>query len=376
MQNKLRNPLKKWLAPALLTGAALALAVPAEALLIMERDGTEFHMEVHTVGRLQALDHDADSKAAAGFGKHDVNPGFQHAIGNLGWRLVMQDYVDVFFDVTIASRVKADTMWGHQGYMLIKQVPEASALSGANVFFDFFDVKAGQFIADFGNEIHRRSLNADVQRNPLVGNPVVSPHATEVAVEVIHNNPAGFGAMVGMGSGVATENLGSGSRPSFRAKAWTDIPGANGLELAGSFYRVNHGDAIGRGSNLFRTERLGGQYSGVWDDGNAPGQVMIGDGTSVTAWQLDATWSADDRTTLWGHVGRASDDRGATDEAWYYYGVTGQYYAIQDALYVAARYSAADASRFQSDRSNDGSIQRWQVGGGLWILPEMLLLKV
>ena len=362
-------------------GAATAslIAPPtAEAILLTEMNGYELHMEVHTVGRLQALDHDADDKSAAGFDKEELSDaGLQHAIGNLGWRLFYEDYYEVFFDVTLASRVNADKVWGHQGYILLKQMPEDSLLPAANAILDHIDIKAGHFMVDFGNEIHRRSNNADVQRNPLIGNPVVSPHATEAGIEIIHQNERGFGAMVGTGSGVATENFSEGARFSYRGKVWADVPQIP-VDVAASYYRANHGSGFQGfgGSNLFRTERLGGAYAGVWDDGNAPGHVLIGDGADLEAWQLDAGWNPDDRFELVGHFGRADDKNvlGAGDsEAWLYYGATGKVYLMPDAVYAAARYSAADAQRFAGDSSNDGRIDRFQIGGGAWVLDGLLL---
>ena len=355
--------------------AGLIATPDAKAILLTEIDGYELHMEVHTVGRLQALDHNADDKAAAGFDKEELSDaGLQHAIGNLGWRLFYEDYYEVFFDVTLASRVNADKVWGHQGYILLKRMPENSLLPQANVVFDHIDVKAGHFMVDFGNEIHRRSNNADVQRNPLVGNPVVSPHATEAGIEIIHRNPQGFGLMIGTGSGVATENFSEGARFSYRGKFWVDIPEAP-VDFAASYYRANHGSSVVRGANLFRTERLGGQYGGIWDDGGAAGQITIGNGTDIEAWQLDAGWAPDDRLDFTGFFGRAEDNNMAGSERWFYYGATGQVYLLPDSVYLAARYSAADAQRFSGDSSNNGRVDRYQAGIGAWVL-DGLLLKV
>lgn len=363
--------------------AVLLLASgPAHGLMLFDRDGVRLEMELHTVGRMQALRQDASIRQVDADGETTVrdarsksSPAFQHAIGNIGWRFFYHDYLEVFFDATMASRVAADKWWGHQGYMLVRQLPEDSPVAGFNRVLRHIDVKAGQFVVDFGNERFRRSYNADVRHNPLVGNPIVSPHATEVGVEIVHQNPRGFGVMAGFGSGVATENFDEDSRLSYRGKLWAGPSGPGGVEAALSLYHVQHGSGIARGSNLFRTERLGGQYAGVWDDGNAPGQVMIGDGTNLTAWQLDSGWNPTERLAIRGYFGQASDDQGQTDEAWNYYGATGQYFLLPDALSLACRYSAANARRFQGSSANDGMLDRWQAGGGLHVM-EGVLLKV
>lgn len=375
MLTKTLNFSKKSISSVALLGATLAVVAPASAVEVINTDSVKFSIEVHTVGRLQALDNSARNSDAAGFAMLDTDLGFQHAIGNLGMRLDWHNSIEIFFDATMASRVASDKWWGHQGYMYITQLPPNSGLQAANALFDFIDIKAGQFIVDFGNEINRRSLNADTQRNPLIGNPVVSPHATEVGVEIIHQNPAGFGAMVGFGSGVSTDNFSDASNMSYRTKVWGGIPNVDGLHFAASYYRVSHGDSMGAGANLFRTDRLGSPYASIWGGGGGAGQVMIGNGTNLKAWQLDLGWEPSSDLAVWAFYGSASDDRGATDESWKYYGVTGKYYIFPELLYAAARYSAADADRFGSDPSNDGIIERVQVGGGVWIIPDMLLFK-
>ncbi|MCC5850122.1 MAG: hypothetical protein JJU29_18715 [Verrucomicrobia bacterium] len=356
-----------------LLGVALFLNPVTRGVLLSEEDGVAFHMEVHTVGRLQALDHRANDKEAAGFSNEQLSDGgFQFAIGNLGWRLVHREDYEVFFDVTVASRVHNDKMWGHQGYIVLKQMPDDSLVPWANGLFQFVDIKAGHFIIDFGNEVHRRSLNADTQRNPLVGNPVVSPHATEAGIEIIHQNERDFGVMLGFGSGVATENFTEDSHLSYRGKIWGEVPGVP-LAASASYYRADHGESVSRGSNLFRTERLGGQYAGIWDDSASVGQVLIGNGTQLEAWQVDADWQPGTRIGLSGFVGQAKDQNTDGDESWMYYGVTGKLNLIGDDLYLAARYSSADASRLGGDSNNDGRVDRWQVGAGARLFDGLLL---
>jgi len=358
-----------------LVAVALMMALPSRGVLLSEEDGVAFHMEVHTVGRMQSLNHRANDKEAAGFKNEELSDGgLQYAIGNLGWRLVHREDYEVFFDVTVASRVHNDKMWGHQGYILLKQMPSDSLIPSANAIFEYIDIKAGHFIVDFGNEVHNRSLNADTQRNPLVGNPVVSPHATEAGIEIIHQNPRNFGAMFGFGSGVATENFTEDSRFSYRGKLWGDVPGTP-VHASASYYRTNHGDSVERGSNLFRTDRLGGQYGGILDDGGAVGQVLIGNGTQLEAWQVDADWQLSSRMGLNAFVGQAKDGNVAGDESWMYYGVTGKLNLLREDVYLAARYSSADADRLGGDSDNDGRIDRWQVGAGAWLF-EGLLLKL
>ena len=158
--------------------------------------------------------------------------------------------------------------------------------------------------------------------------------------------------------------------------------------FSSSIYWVDHsGNPTGHPntgsfSNMFRANRTGGPYSGVLDDGTAPGQVTPGSGQKLTAAQFDLSWDGKP-LELYGNFGWVEDadlngsDAGDPREAWLYYAAESVYY-FTSRLYAAARYSGASALSLQSaadptqDVNSDGAVNRIQVGGGYWLYPAVL----
>ena len=350
-------------------------------------DETRLNFGFHVVGRGQWFDQNR-VRVDDGDGNWEepanLGPGMQTGWGNLDFQLDIGGDIEVYFDLLIATQRHPTRTWGSQGYFYIRQLPEDSFLAPANTLFEFIDIKAGNFNPNFGNDIHRRSINADVQRNPLIGNPVVSPQGVEPGLEIIHEgqiNGRDFGLMAGGGIGAPEQDFNNDRKFSTRGKGW--FSPLDDLELAYSIYHVDHGDEVDRGTNLFRRERYGSAYSSVWnlhdDDGGSgegPGQVRIGDGRRLTAMQGDLSWDITDRffaNTHFGHANASGADPSdqAGKEKWFYYGADLTYYLTND-VYVAGRFSEANARRFlESD--NTGRVSRLQGGVGLWILDGLLI---
>ena len=350
-------------------------------------DDIRFNLGFHVVGRGQWM-RQSDTYVYDGTDftePSSLSPGMQTGFANVDFQLDIGGDIELFFDGLFATQRHPTRFWGHQGYFYIRQMPEDSPLAAFNNVFEYIDVKAGNFYIDFGNEVHRRSLNADVQRNPLIGNSIVTPHGVEPGLEIIHKGDLdghNYGLMVGAGTGAPEEDFHRDRSFSFRGKAWFEPD--ESIQIAGSFYHVDHGDDVDRGSNLFRRERLGAPYASVWnfgdDDsgsGEGPGQVRIGDGRRVTAGQGDLNWDITDRLFLNSHVGMVnasgadpSDETGT--ERWWYYGADLTFYLTED-VYIAGRYSEANSRKFLTS-DNTGRVGRAQIGGGVW-LTERLLFK-
>lgn len=348
---------------------------------------TRLNFGFHVVGRGQSFDQN-QVRVHVGDGiwekPANIGTGLQTGWGNLAFQLDIGGDIEVYFDLLIATQRHPTRTWGSQGYFYIRQFPEDSFLASANGLFEYIDIKAGNFSPNFGNDIHRRSLNAEVQRNPLIGNHVVSPQGVEPGLEIIHEgliNDRAYGLMIGGGIGAPEQDFNTDRKFSTRAKGW--FSPLLDLELAYSIYHVNHGEDVSRGSNLFRRERYGSSYSSVWNlqdddsgDGEGPGQVRIGDGKELTAMQGDLSWDITDRlfaNTHFGHVDTSGADPSdlSGDEEWYYYGADLTYY-LTDSVYVAGRFSEANARKFiESD--NTGRVSRYQAGLGIWILDGLLL---
>jgi hypothetical protein len=348
-------------------------SVPAQAeVTITETDDYRLGMFVHTAGRVQALD---DENA-------ELSTNFQHALGNIGFRLETGDYAEVFFDATMASRVHAEKWWGHEGYVIGRYFPEKSGLTFLNPIMEYVNIKAGHMRIDFGNSVHRRSLNADAQRNPLVGNSIVSPHATEAGIELIHEAER-YKLVAGISAGNPTDNFSEFANPAYHGKVEVEV--IPGLNVAGSYYSVSHDDGEAGvdtpsvKTNLFSTDRLGEAYGGVTL--GSGGQIQPGAGADVSAWQADISYEPTEKVALHGFYGNVQDDQvdnwrsfGSAhpgDSEWDYYSAEGSY-KFAPYWEAAARYSVADAQEVGGDSSEDGEIDRVQVGVNTWMTERMM----
>jgi len=345
----------------------------------------KFFMGLHTVARFQALTQENVFVLSGGefVEPVELGAGAQTSFANLEFRVNLSDDIVVYFDGLLATQRHPTQWWGGNGYIYFRRMPENSFLSVFNGIFNYIDLKVGNFYADFGDEWYRRSMNGDVQRNPLVGTPVVSTLGTEPGFEIIHKRPR-YGLMVGAGTGAPEQDMRADRGYSFRTKAW--VSPIENMYLSGSYYTTNHEAGAARGTNLFRRERLGGSYSSVWNlhndnsgDGEGPGQVRIGDGKELDAFQFDLTWRPITTTHFKAHYGLANASgpnpryNATTDagtEEWAYYGADITQY-IHRSIYLSARYSEANASQFSNVAA--GSVNRFQIGAGAWITNRMLM---
>ncbi len=349
-------------------------------------DNLTFTMGLHSVGRVQVLSQD---NTRVWDGSDWITPdsnlhGMQTSFANLEFLITIGDNdIDVFFDGLLGTQRHPSRWWGNHGYMYIRSIPGNSFLTVLNPLLEHIDIKAGNFNVDFGEHQYTRSVNADVHRNPLVGNPVLSPIGTEPGMEIILDKNS-FGLMVGTGIGAPEQDFQEARKYSFRSKLWLDA--IDGVYLSGSFYTVNHDQEANRGTNLFRRERHGSSYGAVWnlnnDDGGSgegPGQVRPGNGRELTAWEINGIFTPFDGNKISAFFGQGSDSgpdpdvfgEGIGDEEWTYYSLEAQQF-LNDNFYLTARYSNVDYSKFLTD-DNDGNVSRIQAGFGTFVTDNILL---
>ncbi len=344
-----------------------------------------FKLGLHSVGRIQILSQD---NVRVWSGGDWVTPdnnlqGMQTSFANLEFMMTIGDNdIDVFFDGLLATQRHPSQWWGNQGYMYIRNIPGNSFLTALNPLLEHIDIKAGNFFANFGEHQFTRTLNADAHRNVLVGTPVLSPLGSEPGLEIYHKGN-GYGLMVGAGIGAPEQDFQEARKYSFRTKLWLDM--IDGVYLSGSFYTVNHDAGVNRGTNLFRRERHGSSYGGVWNlnndnsgAGEGPGQARPGVGQELTAWEVNAILTPFKGNKISAFYGMASDlgpnpnnFAQSGEEEWSYYSFEAQQF-LNDNFYLAARYSAIDYSKFLTT-DNDGRVSRIQGGFGTFITDNILL---
>ena len=331
----------------------------------------EIHMRLETVGAWHALDIDNDLGTAP-----DMTTGLAAAQGNLYLFATVADGIDVFTEFYLSSKHHQGEFSDREGYVLISHLPERVNAPPLRWLFEHVDVKGGHFEIDYGNQHWVRSDNAEVQRNPLVGNYLVDPNVVEGGVELIgHHNWLHW--VAGMGNGMNTEDFRKGREYSKHGKLMIEGP-RKAWNLAGSFYAVDQSDSlitapatIGSKSGFLSGDRSGSRYSGLNPASGATdpdfGQLYLGNGQDLFAWQADAgffcgPWAF---TGLFGFFEDADTNGAAVadpEDQWTYFGGDVKYNLTQHA-YLAGRYSGARADKIASADS-DARGDRWQAGFG------------
>ncbi len=309
--------------------------------------------------------------------------GFQSARGNLNFAAHIADGIDIFFNAFLSSNHHVGQWYDDEGYITVSKLPESSDILGLNnTLFKYVTLTAGFIPVDYGLWWEIRSDNADVQRNPLIGNYIVDANDVEPSVQ-IKTKPGLINALVAFGDGTTTGDFTPGRGNEVNAKVWLNLK--NEFQLAGSIYRSNQANngtgypTGGSTTDLYAGNRSGSQYSGIFGDNPEAGDIAPQKGQDVTAFQFDGYYNLKP-LQVFGMYGYTKDADingsapGNPQESWSYFGGDVTYYLFP-ALYVAARYSAAISNMYQGIdvSTNPVSANRFQVGAGVWVTNSMLL---
>ena len=354
------------------------------SLQIGQTDDFSAYMGLTTVGRLQGFDQrrvsipqrpEPDGETPDPLTPKSLEWGTQYPFGSMDFKAEFDDgTILTYWEFFIANRPDASKMQGSQGYLLFRGLPGGQM----ERLFEVVEIKVGQFEINFGDHIYRRSSNARVQQNALIGNNLVDPRATETGFEV-RTRQSPVQLSLGVTDGSEGEDFSRGRGVGYNAKIWANP--VNNLRLALSGYYVDHSrNPAARGSsqsNIHRTLRDGGPYGGVLDDGGAAGQLFIGAGQELTASQLDMTTRLG-LLEVYANVGYAEDsningsNEGRPKEAFWYYTLE-SVYDFTDRFYGAARFSGASADKVGGENS-DGYVNRYQAGVG-YRLSDYIMVK-
>lgn len=330
-------------------------------------------LRVLTVGSWQALQQKNNNGTLP-----EVESGFQAALANLELFTTVHPGIDVYADFYLSSRRHLGTLYAREGYLMISQLPEnLNVLSLNEKVFKYIRVKGGHFELDFGHQHLSRSDNADIYRNPLIGNYVVDPNTVEGGVEVLADVDW-LHLVGGVGNGVTTEKFTAGRAYSRHGKVLIE-PKSKRFFVAGSIYRVHH--SSNSTTELFTALRSGSRYAGVFgptsiDADPDAGQVFMGRGYNVLAYQFDGgiKLAKLSLSGLWGWYRDADTNSGLTAgtpmEKWTYWGAEAKY-DLTERLWLASRFSAA-RSAFIRGVSQDGRVGRTQAGFGYKVADGMV----
>jgi hypothetical protein len=346
---------------------------PDVPLQIGHYEDLHLYMGLQTVGRFQAITQ--NKVVVGGMPQSGLNPGLQDPFANLSFLATIPDKMDVYFDLYVASRPHPNTMYAHEGYLLFKQMPAPLDTGLLGDVFNYINVKVGAFDIDFGDGNYRRSNNAFVQRNPLIGNPLVDPNVEEIGGEV-YTIKGPIYALFGLTNGTTTEHFDYGTEPAIHGKIW-----GNPLPEVRTSVSAYHVDLAGTNtlyetSDLYSAGRSGEPFGGIFGNGDDPGSILPQAGRDVTAVQGDVTWNHWP-FEAYGNVGWTQDSDtngpgpGHPAERWTYGTAEGVYH-LTPGFYFAGRYGLADAESVGGVRTN-GWVDRGELGCGYWLTNDVLI---
>ena len=340
---------------------------------IGKSEDLELYMGFRSVGRFQALQQRKclyRRRPAGG-----LDPGIQDPFANLSFLGVDSGQAGRAISTCTSPAGRTPTPCTRmRDILLFKQLPAPFEAGPLGQAFNYVNLKVGTFDLDFGDDNYRRSNNARVQRNPLIGNPLIDPNVEELGAELYSiKGPVYW--LIGVGSGTTTEYFDYGSSASFHGKLWAyPLPD---LRTSVSAYHVDLSgtNTANQNSDLYNAGRSGEPFAAVFGGGDDPGSILPGNGKDVTAVEGDATWNHWP-FEVYSNVGytQDSDTNGPTPgtpaERWLY-GTFEPVYHFTPAIYVAARYSFGVANAVHGVET-DGWVDRIEVGGGYWITNSVL----
>jgi hypothetical protein len=336
--------------------------------------------------QFQGLDHSntAAAKPAKDAAGKDYNAnelvrighGFNNASANLYLNAQLAKGIRVSLTTYLSSRHHNET-WVKDGYFLIDDSPIDYPL--LNNIMKYATLRIGHFEINYGDAHFRRTDNGNAMYNPLVGNYILDAFTTEIGAEA-YLRKSGFLGMVGVTGG---EIRGTVRNPQKRSPAYLAKLGFDKqltedfrARLTGSLYTKKRSNS----NTLYSGDRAGSRYFDVVENtvsteaANAwSGAIRPGMSSKITSMQLNPFMKFKG-LEFFGVIeeteGRAATE--TTNRKWNQYAGEVTYRFLADErLFVAGRYNTAKGEL--TGITNEVSVDRYNVGGGWFITPNVML---
>jgi hypothetical protein len=308
----------------------------------------------------------------------DIGFGFNNSTANLALNAQLGPGMRVALTSYLSSRHHNET-WVKDGYIQIDQSP--IDVMPLKMLFEIVTVKVGHMEINYGDAHFRRSDNGNAMYNPFVGNYIMDAFTTEIGGEV-YLKTAGVIAMGAITGGeIRGTVLTPGQRgPTLIGKLGVDRQVKKDLRvrLTGSMYKTNKAMS----STLYGGDRAGSRYYYVVENTAATetaqkdsGLINPGFKNKVTALQMNP-FVKFRGLEVFGVVERAEGKAltEVTERIWKQYAADVVYRFLPDeTLFVGARYNRAHGEL--TGVTGDVGANRWQLGGG-WFLTPNVLAKV
>ena len=266
--------------------------------------------------------------------------------------------------------------WVKDGYIQIDQSP--LDVAPLKMLFEIATVRIGHMEINYGDAHFRRSDNGNALYNPFVGNYILDAFTTEIGGEVYlkTNGLIAMGAVTAgelRGTVVTPEQRG----PSLIGKLGIDRQVRNDLRvrLTGSMYQSNRAMS----NTLYGGDRAGSRYYWVMENTAATesanytsGLINPGFRNKVKAFQMNP-FVKYRGLEFFGVVERAEGKASTelTERVWKQYAVDTVYrFMTNESMFVGVRYNKATGEA--AGITSDVGANRWQVGGGWFVTPNIL----
>jgi hypothetical protein len=305
----------------------------------------------------------------------DIGFGFNNSTANLALNAQLAPGIRVALTSYLSSRHHNET-WVKDGYIQIDQSP--IDVAPLKMLFEIVTLRVGHMEINYGDAHFRRSDNGNAMYNPFVGNYIMDAFTTEIGGEV-YLKTAGVIAMGAITGGeIRGTVLTPGQRgPTLIGKLGVDRQVRKDLRvrLTGSMYKTDKA----MNSTLYGGDRAGSRYYYVLENTAATetaqkdsGLINPGFKNKVTAFQMNP-FVKFHGLEVFGVLERAEGKASAEvmERIWKQYAVDTVYRFLPDeTLFVGARYNRAHGEL--AGVTGDVGANRWQLGGGWFITPNVL----
>ena len=304
-----------------------------------------------------------------------IGNGFNNATANLNLNVQLARGIRVALSSYLSSRHHNET-WVKDGYLLIDASP--IDVAPLNTLMEYVTVKAGHYEINYGDAHFRRSDNGQAIYNPFVGNLIMDAFTTQIGGEVYlrAKDVMVMGAVTGGEVRGQVRNP-QGRSPAFYGKVGVDKQLTEDLRvrLTGSTFQQSK--ALNQ--TLYSGDRAGSRYYSVLDnatstEANAFTSGAINPGFNKVAAYMINPFVKYQGLELFGVIetsrGRALTEQ--TEREFTQYATDVVYrFGGNERLYVGGRYNTVDGRL--AGTTSDIGIDRYQLGGGWFITPSVLM---
>jgi hypothetical protein len=305
----------------------------------------------------------------------DIGFGFNNSTANLALHAQLAPGIRVQLTSYLSSRHHNET-WVKDGFIQMDESPIEFAPLQA--LMQVVTIKVGHMEINYGDAHFRRSDNGNALYNPFVGNYIMDAFTTEIGGEVYLKAKS----IIAMASVTGGEIRGTVLTPEKRGPAFIGKLGFDRqmskdlrVRLTGSLYKTDRAMS----NTLYGGDRAGSRYYYALENTVATetaqkdsGLINPGFKNKVDAMQVNP-FVKFRGLEVFGVIERAEGR--ATTEAnsrtWHQNAVDVVYRFLDDEkLFVGARYNNAKGELV--GLTDKVGADRWQVGGGWFILPGLL----